>query len=547
MLTVNAVNDPPTISTISNQSTAEDTPTSAIAFTVGDLETAPGSLTVTGTSSNMALVPTANIVFGGNAANRTVTLNPAANQLGVTTITLTVSDGLLSATTSFQLSVLGGNDGPIAAADEYTLDEDTTLTVPLATGILANDVDLDGDVLSATLMNAPMHGTLDLEPDGSFTYVPDKDYTGTDTFTYTASDGALSSAEATVTLTITSVNDDPEPSDDTYAVLHGQTLTTMQANGVLANDTDVDGDTLTAELAVDVAEGTLTFNADGTFTYTPDADFIGSDSFTYTVSDGQVTSAPTTVTLIVSDTDDDGDGVPDLGDNCPEVSNADQADLDLDEIGDVCDADKDGDGLDNDVEIAFGFDPLAPDSDGDTIGDAAEFGAAEKPTDTDSDGIYDGLDKDADGDTISDADEAGDAVLSTPPVDTDGDGTPDFQDVDTDGDGVPDSGEVGDTDLATPPVDTDGDAIPDYRDLDADGDGTKDDVDNCRLQANPTQEDANRNGVGDACDMEGGDNAGGCGCRVGAPSHTGGALPPGAFVLLAWALRRLRRARPSAA
>ena len=92
VLTVNAVNDNPTISDIANQSTNEDTATSAIAFTVGDVETAAASLTLSGASSNTTLVPNVNIVFGGSGANRTVTITPAANQSGTTTITVTVTD-----------------------------------------------------------------------------------------------------------------------------------------------------------------------------------------------------------------------------------------------------------------------------------------------------------------------------------------------------------------------------------------------------------------------------------------------------------------------
>ena len=96
LLTVNAVNDLPTISNIVNRASTEDADGS-VAFTVGDVETAAGSLTVTGTSSNAALVPNANIVFGGSGANRTVTVTPAANQNGTATITVTVSDGALTA------------------------------------------------------------------------------------------------------------------------------------------------------------------------------------------------------------------------------------------------------------------------------------------------------------------------------------------------------------------------------------------------------------------------------------------------------------------
>ena len=115
-ITVTPVNDAPTITAIADQSTAEDTPTSAIAFTVGDVETAAGSLTVTGSSSNPTLVPNGNITFGGSGANRTVTVSPAANQSGTTTITVTVSDGSATTPEAFVLTVNAVNDPPTITA-----------------------------------------------------------------------------------------------------------------------------------------------------------------------------------------------------------------------------------------------------------------------------------------------------------------------------------------------------------------------------------------------------------------------------------------------
>jgi hypothetical protein len=100
-----SANTAPTISNLANQTINETSHTGALAFTVGDVETAAASLTVSGSSSNTALVPNAAIVFGGSGANRTVTVTPAANQSGTATITITVSDGALAASTTFVLSV----------------------------------------------------------------------------------------------------------------------------------------------------------------------------------------------------------------------------------------------------------------------------------------------------------------------------------------------------------------------------------------------------------------------------------------------------------
>ena len=118
---------PPTISDVTDKTTTEDTATPALDFTVGDVERLAASLTVTGGSSNTALVPTANIVFGGSGANRTVTITPAPNQSGTATITMTVSDGDGgTASDSFLLTVTAVNDAPtITDVTDQTTNEDT--------------------------------------------------------------------------------------------------------------------------------------------------------------------------------------------------------------------------------------------------------------------------------------------------------------------------------------------------------------------------------------------------------------------------------------
>src|SRR5256886_12533406 len=103
------VNDAPTISKIANQTIARNSSTGPIAFTVGDMDNNPGSLTVSATSSNPTLVPDCNIRFGGSGANRTVTVTPTRRKVGVATITVTVSDGLATVSTSFTITVTRSN------------------------------------------------------------------------------------------------------------------------------------------------------------------------------------------------------------------------------------------------------------------------------------------------------------------------------------------------------------------------------------------------------------------------------------------------------
>ena len=142
---------PPTISDILDQTIDEDTSTGALAFTIGDAETLPDSLTVTGTSSNTTLVPNVNIVFGGSGADRTVTITPAPNQFGTATITITVDDGTFTTSDTFLLTVNPVNDPPtIASIGDLTINESSS------TGPIAFTVgDIDNPVGSLTLAPIP--------------------------------------------------------------------------------------------------------------------------------------------------------------------------------------------------------------------------------------------------------------------------------------------------------------------------------------------------------------------------------------------------------
>src|SRR5262249_52909222 len=136
VLTVTPVNDLPTISNIPNQSTLEDTATSAIGFDIGDVETPASGLVLTVTSSNETLVPVANVVLSGADAHRTVVVTPASNQNGMTVITVTVSDGTATASDAFVLTVVADNDPPtISDVTDQTTPEDTaTAALPFTVG-----------------------------------------------------------------------------------------------------------------------------------------------------------------------------------------------------------------------------------------------------------------------------------------------------------------------------------------------------------------------------------------------------------------------------
>jgi MYXO-CTERM domain-containing protein len=478
LLTVTPVNDRPTISAISDATTTEDTTTSAIAFTVGDVETDPGSLLVTASTDSTRLVAEAGIVLGGSGAERTITLVPVANEVGSAEITVRVSDGDESRTTSFTLEVTPVNDLPtISAIDDQTIDEDTdtgelTFTV--------GDVETTAGALVVTVSAAD--GTL-VATDGlvlggagrsrTLIVTPATNASGTTEVTLSVSDGTAS-VETTFDLDVTPVNDVPVGEPDAFETDQAMPLV-AEAPGVLDNDSDVEGDDLTAIL-VDTAEnGTLTLADDGSFSYTPDLTFSGEDTFTYAVSDGDAQSDPVTVTITVIEVDSDDDTIPDVADNCPTTPNTDQANLDEDDLGDVCDDDVDGDGALATVDC-----------------NDRNPGVTSELT------FY----ADNDEDDLGDADSSISVCELLPPEGyianaTDNcpeDFNPEQEDLDEDG-----LGDICDDDI-------DGDGILD----DGDGSGAFDDNpcaegefegcdDNCRLVPNDDQADNDRNGEGDAC------------------------------------------------
>ena len=168
--------------------------------------------------------------------------------------------------------------------------------------MLTNDSDPDSSSITAVLVSGPSHaGSFTLNGDGSFSYTPAANFNGSDSFIYKANDGAADSSTATVSITVNPVNDPPVAVDDSYTTNED---TQLSGSSVLANDSDVDGDSLTAVLVSGPAHGTLTLNANGTFTYTPTADFDGSDTFTYKANDGQSDSNGATVSLTVNAVND---------------------------------------------------------------------------------------------------------------------------------------------------------------------------------------------------------------------------------------------------
>ena len=176
-------------------------------------------------------------------------------------------------------------------------------------GVLSNDTDVDGDILTTLVVTGPAHGALTLNTNGTFTYTHDGSNFTTDSFTYRAVDAAGNSNLATVTFTITiPTNNPPVGVNNSYSLAEGGTLAASDgagtipgvADGVLVNDSDPEGQPLTAVLVSNPAHGTLTFNAIGTFTYVHDGSENFNDSFTYRPHDGTQPGNLTTVNLTIT-------------------------------------------------------------------------------------------------------------------------------------------------------------------------------------------------------------------------------------------------------
>ena len=188
---------------------------------------------------------------------------------------------------------------PVANDDAYEAVAGTTLSVAAGAGVLANDADAEHDPLTAALVSGPSHGSLTLNGDGSFKFTPDSSFSGSDSFSYKVSDGTYSDT-GTATITVDPApNVAPVANDDTYTAMAGTTLDVPANAGVLANDTDANGDALTAILVNGPSHGLLTLNGDGSFSFTAAGDFSGNDSFTYMVSDGTADSAVATASITV--------------------------------------------------------------------------------------------------------------------------------------------------------------------------------------------------------------------------------------------------------
>jgi len=281
-ITVTAVNDPP-IAQGQSVTTDEDT-SKEITLVANDVD----STTLTYSILTQPQHGSLSAVSGNN-----VTYTPAANYSGPDSFTFKASDGTSdSNTATVSITVAAVNDPPLAEDLSVMTAEDIAIEITL----LASDV--DSTTLTYTIVTQPQHGILSAVSGNNVTYTPAANYSGPDSFTFKASDGTLNSNTATVSITVTAVNDAP--------VAQNQAVTTDEDTSkeitLVAND--VDSTTLTYSILTQPTHGSLSVLTGNKVTYTPAANYFGTDSFTFKASDGTSDSNTATMSITVAAVND---------------------------------------------------------------------------------------------------------------------------------------------------------------------------------------------------------------------------------------------------
>ncbi len=297
LIMVKAVNDPPTANDDS-VTTQEDT-LASITLTGCDPDgdalnysvvQDPSHGTLSGTGPNLIYTPNEN--FNGSDS-----FLFKVNDGTVDSAAATVSIHLKSVNDPPTASYVGAQvqaNPPEAEDDSVTTEEDKPVSITL------KGSDPEEDALSYTIVECPSHGSLSGTAP-NVNYTPNPNFNGTDSFTFKVSDETADSDDATVSITVTAVNDKPSAKDDSART---QEDTPIEAIEVLANDIDADDDQLTTSAVTQGTNGSVTINADNTLSYSPKSNFCGTDSFTYTVSDGKGGTDTATVNVMVKAVND---------------------------------------------------------------------------------------------------------------------------------------------------------------------------------------------------------------------------------------------------
>jgi len=289
-------NDAPTISNIADQTILEDNSTGPLSFTLADVDSSLGALSVTATSSHPSIIPNSNLIISGSGTDWTIDVTPAASASGgPVTITVVASDGDLTSQMTFEVTITPVNDPPDIVSTSFSIDENAVaasvgfvqvndpdssdLTFSIAGGTGAGRF-----VIDATTGEITTVGSLDFETRSNYTLdVNVTDETG------------LTDLQSILIL-VNNINEAPNGSNDHYYVDPGEDLI-VGGLGVLLNDIDVDSAVLTVILESDASHGSVTLNTTGSFTYIGDGTSSPIDQFTYRLTDGEFVTEPITVTI----------------------------------------------------------------------------------------------------------------------------------------------------------------------------------------------------------------------------------------------------------
>ncbi len=226
-------------------------------------------------------------------ANGAWTYSPDANFQGTDEFTFRANDGTVNSNTAtMSITVNSTNDVPVCAADTSSGGEDADQTGTLSC------TDADGDSLTYSKVADPTNGSVTVDSNGEWTYDPDPNFNGVDDFTFRASDGSALSNVATMSITVSAVNDAPSCAADTSSGAED-----VDQSGTVTC-TDVEGDALTYSKVGNPSDGAATVDANGDWTYSPDQDFHGSDSFTFRANDGDLNSSAATMSITVTSVND---------------------------------------------------------------------------------------------------------------------------------------------------------------------------------------------------------------------------------------------------